>query len=150
MESFKVRAKAAATGKWVYGYLVPYPDGISGWAVAGDHYLDFDRNRIYTFEYIEVLNDTICRFAGTTDYMNDPVFEGDIIIEEDKYIGIIRFGEHSPHVSHLDKTAYGFYVEWFGEMKGILRSDVGFWMNRRNHVIRGNIYDNPELMEVQR
>ena len=147
MESFKVRAKNAATAEWVYGYLVPYPDGISGWAVTGDHYLNFDRHEIYTFHYTEVLNDTIGRFAGVTDYFNNPAFEGDIIIEDDKYVGIIRFGEHAPHVSHLDKTACGFYVEWLGERSGILRTDVGYWLNRRNHVIRGNIYDTPDLIK---
>jgi len=46
-----------------------------------------------------------------------------------------------------EKTACGCYGDWLGEMSGILISHAGYWLNRRNHVIRGNIYDTPDLIK---
>lgn len=83
--ALKCRAKNAGTGAWVYGYPVPFPDSVSGWALAGDHYLTPDKGYIETEEFTEVLNDTICQFSGYTDYFNDPAFEGDIIFVKKYY-----------------------------------------------------------------
>jgi len=145
---FQCRGKSAVTGGWVYGYPVPFPDGISGWALTGEHFFTSDRSRVATTEFEEVLYDTIGRFAGVADYFNNPVFEGDIVSTKPKMRGVVRFGAHLPGVSHLEKTAFGFYIEWSGPEANVFRQDVGYWFERRELVIRGNIYDNPELLEV--
>ena len=74
LEELKCRAINAATGKWVYGYPVPFSDSVSGWALVGNHFLTPDKGHIGTPEFEEVLNDTVCRFAGYTDYFNTPLF----------------------------------------------------------------------------
>ena len=91
---------------------------------------------------------SVGRYTGMTDYFNDPVFEHDIIEARGMY-GIVRFGSHAPHTSHLEKTSVGFYIEWQGEKKDVLRSDPGYWFNYSDAVIRGNTFDNPELLEVK-
>ena len=147
--ALKCRAKNAGTGVWVYGYPVPFPDSVSGWALAGDHYLTPDKEYIKTEEFSEVLNDTICQFSGYTDYFNDPAFEGDIIFVEPKLYGVIRYGKHAPHISHDAKTGFGFFIEWLGPQADTYRTDIGYWMGADRAVIRGNIFDNPELLEVK-
>lgn len=148
MRDIQFRGKCAVTGEWCYGYLAHFPDSVCGWALTKENYLDFDHHRIYSFDYAEVLNDTIGQYTGLTDYFNTPVYEGDIIENENMY-GVVRYGSHAPSTSTNDATAVGFYIEWIGEKAGILRNDLGFWLNRRDSVIRGNIYDTPELMGVK-
>ena len=146
MRMIKSRGKAADGSGWVYGY----PDVKSRWVFVGNMFLDASKEHIETSMFVEVMEGTIGNYCGFTDYFNTPAYDGDIIIEEDKYVGIIRFGEHAPRVSDLDKTGSGFYVEWLGPMKDVLRSDIGYWLARRNLVIRGNIFDNPELLGVRK
>ena len=150
LEELKCRAINAATGKWVYGYPVPFSDSVSGWALVGNHFLTSDKGHIGTPEFEEVLNDTVCRFAGYTDYFNTPLFEGDIIIVKPDLYGVIRYGKHASHISQDAKTGNGFYIEWLGERADIYRTDIGYWMDADRAVIRGNIFDNPELLEVKK
>ena len=146
-EYLKCRAKSAATGKWVYGFPVPFPDGISGWALVGDHYFSADREHIETPEFTEVLNDTIGRYAGFTDYFNTPAFEGDIIfVDGCNLYGVIRFGRHE-HGNRVKKTVFGFYVEWHGPGWENYRTDVGYWLEKRGAVIRGDVFDDPRYVE---
>ena len=147
MRTIQFRGKSAATCDWIYGYLVTMPDGISGYAIVGDHFKLPSCDAIGTEEYCEVLNDTIGQYSGLTDYRNNPVFEGDII-ETEGAMGIVRYGNHAPGTSTLDATSVGFYIEWLGELNGILRNDIGFWLDRRTSFICGNIYDNPGLLEA--
>ena len=147
MDLFKCRAKSAATGKWVYGFPVPFPDGISGWALVGDHFFSADREHIETSEFTEVLNDTIGRFAGFSDYFNTPAFEGDIIFVEPDLYGVIRFGRHAPHISSDAQTGYGFYIEWLGPKADSYRTDIGYWMGADRAVIKGDVFDTPEYVD---
>ena len=148
MIEIKFRAKSAATGKWVYGYPVPFPDGISGWALVGDMFYAPQDGHIGTSMYFEVLNDTIGAYCGFTDYFNTPAYDGDIISVDPDLYGIIRYGQHKPSVLHSEKTACGFYVEWLGERSDTYRTNIGYWLSTRGAVIRGNIFDNPEIVEA--
>ena len=149
MRSISFRGKSAATGDWIYGLPARLPDGISGYVIVGDHFKLPSCDGIGTEEYCEVLNDTIGQYSGLTDYNNNPVYEDDII-ETEGAIGIVKYGNHAPSTSTLDATSVGFYIEWLGEQSGILRNDIGFWLERRTSFICGNIFDNPEIVEEQR
>ena len=150
------RGKSVATGDWVYGYLVPMKDGISGWAIAGDHckvsnYAEsgFTYPAIGAEEYCQVLNDTICEYVGLADSDDTPIYEGDIIAihlqQLREQAGIVMFGTYQNPWSD-ETTHQGFYVEWIGEREGALRRDLAFWTSERRIRIVGNIYDNPELL----
>lgn len=60
------------------------------------------------------------------------IFEGDIVkhMPEDK-IGIVKFGKYRSPTDDLETGHYGFYVEWINDI-GILRKDIGFWINHEN------------------
>ena len=149
MRDILFRGKGVGNFEWCYGQLVQCPDSVSGWALAKEHYMNQSEWNIYVCDYSEVLNDTIGQYTGLTDYFNDPVYEHDII-EEDGFYGVIKYGSHAPHTSQSEETAVGFYVEWQGDKDGIFRNDIGYWLTIRQCAIRGNIFDNPNLLEVRK
>lgn len=148
-QMLRCRGKSAVTGGWVYGYPVPFSDGISGWALTGEHFLTSDRSSVETPEFEEVLNDTIQRFAGVKDHCGLPVFEGDFVCTEPHMLGVVRYGAHLPGTSHSEKTAFGFYIEWNGPEADVFRKDIGYWFEKRGLAVRGNILDNPKPLEVR-
>lgn len=104
-------------------------------------------------EAVPVIEETIGQYTGRTDIRGNRVFEGDIINcpGDQNAIGIIRFGDHPPHVSYLEGTSTGFYVDWQGkDYHGVLRSDIGYWLDISESVVIGNIFDNPELIQGER
>lgn len=150
MRDIKFRGKSAATGDWIYWFLVPMPDGISGWAITGDHYELPDCDAIGTEEYCQILNDTICEYTGLKDADEAPIYEGDIIAKQEQgqeeQAGIIKFGTYNNPWSK-EATHQGFYVEWIGEREGSLRRDLVFWTSERHVRVVGNVWDNPDIIQ---
>ena len=128
MRTIKFRGKSAATCDWVYGNLVTMPDGISGYAIVGDHFNLPSCDVIGTEEYCEVLNDTIGQYIGVTDYNNEPLFEGDIV----------RHGGEYYEIAYLEK-----YARFAGTKPGVVFAvfDLGY------SVLAGNIFDNPDILK---
>lgn len=138
------RGKSKTNGEWIKGDLLhPHMQTDCEWMI---------------FPIDEMLNDamavdvsTVGQSTGRLDIMDHTVFEGDIINAPgiNNAIGVVRFGNHPPHVSYLEGTSTGFYIDWQGEKyRGILRSDIGYWLDYAESVVIGNIYDNPGLLEV--
>lgn len=77
---------------------------------------------------------------------NKYVFEGDVIkyLSDDK-IGVVKFGKYRSPTDGLETEHYGFYIDWISDF-GILRKDIGFWMNHEDVEIIGNIFDNPKII----
>lgn len=155
MRDIKFRGKSAATGDWIYGFLVPVPDGISGWAIVGDHFtlrdvVEDGNDVLTTEEYCQVLNDTICQYTNHSDMNEAPIYEGDIIaIQEqgqEEQVGIIKYGTYNNPWSN-EATHQGFFVEWIGERGGALRRDMAFWTMQRHVSVVGNVWDNPDIIQ---
>lgn len=125
-------------GEWVYGDYVRIKDG---------------GNPIKHFIYgkADVIPETVGQFTGLTDKHGNKIFEGDIVVTRYQKGDICSIGD-----VQFDSGVFG--AEWTAvkENKGM----VGSWgqphnLRRfdddiiKNIEVIGNIYDNPELLEVQ-
>lgn len=138
---------------WLYGYF--YKSDINKRErESGKATLIFTPNCdtfIYVPEYHNswmVKSETVGRYTGLTDKNGTRIFEGDIIkSKQDGMIGVIRFGEYQTTNSENGECHLGFSIEWYGKYSGLLRKDLGWWINLK---IIGNIYDNPELLKGEK
>ena len=77
------------------------------------------------------------------------IYEGDIIrVPPNKY-GVIRFGEyqHTDAQREYQNGDLGFFIEWNGERKYLLRPDIIYWVNNEEVCIEGTVHTHPELLE---
>ncbi|MBD5499104.1 MAG: hypothetical protein HDR11_15355 [Lachnospiraceae bacterium] len=106
---------------WVYGYLS-------------------NENHIYSPELAGeflINHVTICQYTNQNDIGGSKIFEHDIVKENDA-VGVVKFGKYG-NGYHL-----GYYIHWIKYPH--LRNELCYWADKV--VVIGNIYDNPELMEV--
>lgn len=115
--------------RWVEGYLTyGYADyvGIVNRCCAGTSF--------------EVVPETVGQYTGMKDKNGVRVFEGDIIITDNKWknqgYSVVKYSD--------ENTAFVLECQHSGEMLG-----EPFGMNyfSNNIEVIGNIYDNPELLE---
>ena len=130
MRTIKFRGKSAATSDWIYGNLVSMPDGISGYAIVGDHFKLPSCDAIGTEEYCEVLNDTIGQFIGITDVADQPIYEGDIMQCNDGWCYEVRYRDD--------------YAQFVAKRPGI----TGIVFDFERSKVVGNVFDNPEILEA--
>lgn len=138
MRDILFRGKRTDNGEWVYGLLCR----------VGDTYANI--RRMDTAVLYSVLTNTIGQFTGLTDKNGRKIFEGDILEG-------IRYGnEERAEVLWIDKAASWGIRYSFREKK---ESGYTSWLNSawfrsindaRAPVVIGNIYDNPELLEVEK
>lgn len=159
MREIQFRAKRMDTGEWVQsGNLLHFNEGNEIFIPARDSHVVAEVDEkiniigLEAMTFFRVHGETVGQYTGRADVADHPVFEGDIINvpgTEDA-VGVVRFGNHPPHVSYLEGTGTGFYIDWQGEKyHGVLRSDIGYWLDHAESVVIGNIFDNPELLEVK-
>lgn len=112
-----------------------------------------DKWNVVGIDFCEINQDTICQFTGLTDKNGKKIWENDILRYSYDYDG-------SPFLKDGEEIKYRvgavFWSEWRGSWavcgrgnKKCTNNDV-FKYNRnpnRAEVI-GNIFDNPELLEV--
>lgn len=100
--------------------------------------LFFERTNYYDFDDIVLMQST-----GLTDKNGKEIFEGDIVSD----------GDTTGDIKH--HTTYGFYMvddkgieRWFSDNASI--EDFGEDVKTAHRIIEilGNIYENPELLEV--
>lgn len=95
----------------------------------------YEENPVYKPVFIEVVPKTVGQYTGLTDKNGTRIFEDDIvdILTENEEIGVIAYDEGGFVVN-----ADGFCVDFHANING---TDLE---------VIGNIYDNPELLGVQR
>lgn len=149
MHEIHFRGKRADNGEWVEGYYVP---------IGEYHYILTGRLELVPylgFEHFLVNPETVGRFTGLTDCNGVKIFEGDIIRWRDStelsvggQIAEVCYGEYIDADSRFDDVySLGFYFKLFDKDKTCATIN---WLNeyKNNFDIIGNIYDNPELLEV--
>ena len=147
MREILFRGKRLDNDDWVYGLLCRVGDTYANIVEKGTEVM------------CTVFTNTIGQFTGLTDKNGRKIFEGDIVaippnMSRKRTLGVVKFGDYKTPPYGVDKTNRGFYIRWYYENEAIeemLRRDIVFWFNY-SHVdisIIGNIYDNPELLEVK-
>lgn len=96
-----------------------------------------------------IYESTICQCTGLKDKNGKLIWENDIIKYHfgDVYAPI-RYGEYKSCFDSTSTGHIGFYVDWRGTKKENMRKDLGYWINMISAEVEGNIFDNPELLEV--
>ena len=136
------RGKRIDNGEWVEGayYVEPYTERsfIILWNSTG---LGFN-------EFIEVDEKTICQCTGVEDKNGKLIWENDIVKEftskgDEWCLAKIVFGEHSLNLGWCEEGIKS--LEKYNQRL----FKVGFGRNDANRcMVVGNIFDNPELLEV--
>lgn len=136
---FLCRGKRIDTGEWVEGFLVPF---------AGD-----DKNRFWQIKKVDDIKkpsisqtvrvnpSTICQCTGLKDKNGKLIWENDICDRKEQYPEIVKYcgGDWTLDYSYASHKESGVYY-----------CNLGFYAEERKCVeVIGNIFDNPELLEVQ-
>lgn len=91
----------------------------------------------------------LMQYTGLKDKNGKEIYEGDIlnytINNRNPEFGIVEFG-NTHHEDKYESGYQGFYVNWLTELAKWWRHDIYYWMDKVE--ICGNIYENPELLEV--
>lgn len=129
------KAKRKDSGEWVEGYYV---------YCRKRHYILPVLNKAIGFderedEWIEIDPDTICQYTGLTDKNGKKIWENDIL-RRDGYWNIrIEFENGVFMVRNADKVQY---------INRVTCTSINTF-NIKSYEVIGNIFDNPELLEVE-
>lgn len=138
------KAKRKDNGEWVEGYYINLGDR--------HHYICAGKLNITKgypeFVHYAVIPETVCECTGLTDKNGNRIFEGDIIetLGVKKYRFEIRYGKYIPREYCLYKFKDYECFGWFAHMG---KEDYQIGNYGGLYKVIGNIYDNPELLEVK-
>lgn len=148
------KAKRKDNGEWVEGYYVYDYSHDAHYIFAniiatpnGVH----DRRESFSLEYYEIDPYTLCQYTGLTDEDGWKIWENDIV-KCKKYIGadFIDYNieiDYSIEVGYVEMKlgAFGLhrikYDSYYRPFKD--------WLEDYECKVIGNIFDNPELLEVE-
>lgn len=129
MREHKYKAKRL-DGQWVEGYYFAKP-------ILNLHFIILGENQWM------IEPETLCEFTGEYDKEGNMIWEHDIVINDGK-TGIIIYKKnyHAFVCLHLKNTDLFSFISNLGTRAKQISSDAGC-------KIIGNIFDNPELLEVK-
>ena len=146
------KAKRKDNGEWVEGYYCKInettycvEEDYKRFPVPTHHYILVETmtdwglpNKFYQFE---IDPDTLCQYTGLTDKNGKKIWENDICDRKEKYPEIVVFNKGDWQLDYS-------YV--FGKEIHTDACNLGFYVCERKCVeVIGNIFDNPELLEVE-
>lgn len=133
-DRYLCKAKRTDNGEWIIGGLVRY--GFSGrekYYVVPNYASD-----LYA---LKIDPSTICQCTGLKDKNDKLIWENDICDRKEQYPEIVEYRDG-------DWTLDYSYVSH--KERGACYCNLGFYAEERKCVeVIGNIFDNPELLEVQ-
>lgn len=146
MREILFRGKRKDNGEWVEGFYT---------RVADVHYIvsgifDSLTNGIINTQGYKVTPETVCQYTGLTDKNGRRIFEGDIVRLTDEHneiewTAVVVFGNPNGEYN------WGWQLKAIGKFNG--NKDILLWVDMEESgaycEIIGNIYDNPELLEVK-
>lgn len=130
MREILFKAKRLDNGEWVEGLLT---------VMWGQYHIinPKDENTAYPID-----TDTICQYTGLTDKNGNKIWENDICDRHETFPEIVkqRNGDWTLDYSYAYKKEYGNSY-----------CNLGFYVCDRSCVkVIGNIFDNPELLEMDK
>lgn len=137
MREILFKAKRKDNGEWVEGYYV---------YCRKRHYILPALNKAIGFderedEWVEANPNTLCQYTGLTDKNGQKIWENDICDRKEKYPEIVTYNKGD---WQLD------YSYALGKEKHFCACNLGFYACERKCVeVIGNVFDNPELLEVE-
>lgn len=136
---FRGKSKSINKGKWIYGSFVEDTD-LNACCI---------RDKSLVYELVD--RETVGQYTGLTDKNGKMIFEGDIIraITLDmgmECLAVVCFG------NFIDENNGDEYIGFYIEFDGIKTTAAQLTMKEcKNRIeVIGNIYDNPELLEVSK
>ena len=140
MREILFRGKRIDNGEWVEGYYVKALD-----MYDNEIHVIFDTMTTFYscgetsgFELVDP--ETICQYTGLTDKNGKKIWENDICDRKEEYPEIVKYhnGDWTLDYSYLKDKKIGYSY-----------CNLGFYVFERKQVeVVGNIFDNPELLEV--
>ncbi|MDO5362844.1 MAG: YopX family protein [Eubacteriales bacterium] len=149
------KAKRKDNGEWVEGGYFSEPNTDNKYIICWNSFgLGFN-------EFIEVDPDTICQYTGLTDKNGKKIWENDILIGRgnDRDLSKVVFGKFhvidAETLRRVDRVI-GWHTEVI-ETDALSKCEpfclptplTDFYIERSKLEAYGNIFDNPELMEVE-
>lgn len=134
MREILFRGKRVENGEWTYGYLFKcWGRCYLLWGMNGDNPIKE-----------EVYPQTVGEYTGLTDENGKKIFEGDIVADAYDRKGLVEFftediGSCGCCVPQFDGS--GFKAKYKNLDSGV---------DMRSCTIVGNIFDNPEMWEVEK
>jgi uncharacterized phage protein (TIGR01671 family) len=133
------KAKRVDNGKWVEGYLIvdekDYSKYFIGFVLGTN-----EDGTPHDLDVVQVDPSTICQCTGLKDKNGKLIFENDICDRKEEYPEIVKY-------NNGDWTLDYSYSK--GKESGYCYCNLGFYALERKYVeVIGNIFDNPELLEV--
>lgn len=133
------KAKRTDNGEWVEGHLITDEQNKDK-CFIGYVFGTNDDGTPHDFDVVPVNLSTICQCTGIPDKKGKRIFEKSIVRDEYGSLGIVEYGV-------FDYYNIGFYIRWLSESAEYYREELGYWANKVEVI--GNVFDNPELMEVK-
>ncbi len=157
MREILFKAKRLDNGEWVEGDLFHNDNSYYPMTLIGS--LVLSRNK-YTDEIdidgyglIEVDPETVCQYTGLKDMNGKKIFEGDIL--KGYVYPFFCDGEHNYYAEVVwfdDSPAFGIYTfkNPLSAVRGISAGNTEYLeeFESNSWEVIGNIFDNPELLEV--
>ena len=141
MREILFKAKRLDTGEWVEGYYLNIAK-INHFIYTGKIKLDGALKGVIAPEMYEINSDTLCQYTGLTDENGKKIWENDICNRKEKYPEIVTYNKGDWQLDYS-------YV--FGKEMHTDACNLGFYVCERNCVeVIGNIFDNADLLEVER
>lgn len=138
-DRYLFKSKRIDNGEWIIGYLYRLSENHRPFIMLENRY----------GESYEVDEHTICQCTGLKDKNCKLIWENDIV--KDLFSDAcaqIKYGSYQSCFDSTKTEHVGFYVDWSGKYTKRYRKDLGYWINMVNAEVIGNIFDNPELLEV--